>query len=309
MLPALEIDGIVTTESDDILFVLEDTCGPLYRSMSDHSVVPLRQLERELFGAWCRWLCYPADKPTEARNKQHFLKVVEKVELALSRTPGAYFLDEFSIVDVVFTPYVERMAASLFYYKGYTLRDAGANPGFAAWFAAMESRSTYRGTQSDFHTHCHDLPPQMGSCYENGEPQQLLNKSLVDQGPWDSLPDVGFGMPEEAKTVALYRTIKHKDNIIQMNPHRDKTAVDEALRAALTRMMTGERVVPPPGGDAALRYVRDRVNVPRDMPIWSAKCFRQALEETAAMGGEGQGPSIPAKHRRDQDPKLFTGAN
>lgn len=305
MLPAIEIDGQIVTESDDILFVLEEVYGPLYRPMSDRTVVPMRQLERELFGAWCRWLCYPGDKDTDARNKKNFTAVVKKVELALSRTPGPYFLDDFSIVDVVFTPYVERMNASLFYYKGYTLRDPKANPEFAAWFDAMESRATYRGTQSDFHTHCHDLPPQMGGCYENDEPQQQKNKRMVNQGPWNSLPDVGFEMPEQSAEEALFRTIKHKENIIQMNPHRDKTAVDEALRCALTRMMTGEQVAPPPGADAALRYVRDRVNVPRDMPIWSGKLLRAALEETAALAGDSEGPLIPKKHRRDQDPKLF----
>ena len=86
MLPAIEIDGQIVTESDDILFVLEECYGPLNRSMSDRSVVPLRQLERELFGAWCRWLCYPSDKNTEARNKKNFVATVKKVELALSRS-------------------------------------------------------------------------------------------------------------------------------------------------------------------------------------------------------------------------------
>jgi hypothetical protein len=33
--------------------------------------------------------------------------------------------------------------------------------GFIPRFDAMESRETYRGTQSDFHTHVHDLPPQV----------------------------------------------------------------------------------------------------------------------------------------------------
>jgi glutathione S-transferase len=90
------------------------------------------------------------------------------VETALASTPGPYFLDPFSTADVVFTPYVERMNASLYYYKGYSLREE--NPRFSAWFDAMETRPTYRGTQSDFHTHAHDLPPQMGGCYSKRNP-------------------------------------------------------------------------------------------------------------------------------------------
>ena len=66
------------------------------------------------------------------------------------------------------------MNASLYYYKGFTLRDPKVFPRFSAWFDAMECREVYRGTQSDFHTHVHDLPPQMGGCYENGSKAQQV---------------------------------------------------------------------------------------------------------------------------------------
>ncbi|HEY9738054.1 MAG TPA: glutathione S-transferase family protein, partial [Trichocoleus sp.] len=152
MLPALELDGRLITESDEILLALEQAFGPLTLGMTDPRVVPLRQLERLLFRAWCTWLCYPT---RSAREDQHhrdlFVEVVARVEEALGRTSGPYFLEEFSTADVIFTPYVERMSASLYYYKGYSLREE--NPRLLAWFDAMETRSTYRGTQSDFHTH------------------------------------------------------------------------------------------------------------------------------------------------------------
>ena len=161
MLPAIELDVRIITESDDILIALEKVYGPLNQGMKDREVLPLRQLERLLFRAWCSWLCYPArSSQEEKRNREQFIQVVAKVEEALAQTSGPYFLDNFGIVDVIFTPYVERMNASLYYYKGYSLREV--NPGFGAWFDAMETRSSYRGTQSDFHTHVHDLPPQMG---------------------------------------------------------------------------------------------------------------------------------------------------
>ncbi len=70
-------------------------------------------------------------------------------------------------------------------------------------------------------------------------------------------------------------------------------------------MMTGEVCTPPVGSDGALRYLRDRVNVPRDMSIYAAKRFREALEETAALVGDSQGTPILLKHRRDQDPANF----
>jgi glutathione S-transferase len=303
MLPAVELDGRMITESDDILLALERAFGVLGLGMKDPAVIPLRQLERLLFRAWCGWLCYPADSAkAEQRNREQFKGVVAQVESALSQTAGGYFLDEFGTADVIFTPYVERMNASLYYYKGYSLRED--NPRLGAWFDAMETRSTYRGTQSDFHTHAHDLPPQMGGCWENGEAQMLRNKARVDNGSWFGLPDVGYPEPETSRVEALARTIKHHVNIIKVNPAED-SLIDEALRCALTRMMTGEDCTPPPESDLALRYLRDRVNVPRDMSIYAAKRLREALESTAALVGSRQNPPIPLNHRRDQNPLNF----
>ena len=126
----------------------------------------------------------------------------------------------------------------------------------AGRFDGMEDRETYRGTQSDFHTHVHDLPPQvctdmcthpgvkrrpsagsarglggstdrgsrgnnalqrsagqkrlahvhdlppqMGGCYENGSAVQQKCKATVDYGPWEGPegpPEVGFSEPADA---------------------------------------------------------------------------------------------------------------
>ncbi|MBE9062139.1 glutathione S-transferase family protein [cf. Phormidesmis sp. LEGE 11477] len=303
MLPALSIDGSVITESDDILIALEDAFGTLGPGMKDPQVLPLRQLERLLFRAWCGWLCQPSGWfRQEKNNREQFVNVVDKVEAALAQTPGPYFLSDFSTADIVFTPYVERMNASLYYYKGYSLRED--NSRLSDWFDAMESRVTYRGTQSDFHTHVHDLPPQMGGCYENSEAQTKLNQRRVDQGPWYGLPDATYPEPSTAKAEALARVIKHHKNIIRANPADDQL-FDKALRCALTQMMTGEVCQPPPGSDAALRYLRDRINVPRDMSIYAAKHLRTALESTAGLVGIQQGSPILTRNRYDQNPIAF----
>ncbi|WP_287129588.1 glutathione S-transferase family protein [Candidatus Cyanaurora vandensis] len=301
MLPAVELDGRILTESDDILIALEQVFGPLGAGMKDPTMLPLRRLERMLFRAWCQWLCYPASPQREQHNHDQFTTVVTMVEAALASTPGPYFLAEFGTADVIFTPYVERMHASLYYYKGYALRE---NPSFAAWFDAMESRPTYCGTQSDFHTHVHDLPPQMGGCWENGEPQMRRNKTRVDHGPWLGLPDATYPEPVTARAEALSRVLKHRANLVRVNPAADPL-FDEALRCALTHLMTDVTCVPPAGSDHALRYVRDRINVPRDMSIYAAKRLRTSLEEIASLAGDGQGPPIPTQHRRDQNPVDF----
>lgn len=303
MLPALTLDGQLYTESDDILMALETAFGPLGWGMEDPAVIPLRQLERLLFRAWCGWLCYPPLLPgADERNRRQFAEVVAQVESAIAATPGPYFLSDFSVADVVFTPYIERMNASLYYYKGYSLRET--HPRLQDWFEAMESRSTYRGTQGDFHTHAHDLPPQMGGCWSNNSELAKAYQQRVDQGPWQGLPDVTYPEPTTAKQEALARVLKHRVNIMKVNPC-PSDRLDPALRCALTFLMTGEKCHPPQESDVGLRYLRDRISVPRDMSIYAAKHLRQALESTAALVGHHQGPPIPIKHRRDQDPVNF----
>lgn len=306
MLPALALDGRIITESDDILLALEAAFGPVQCGMTHSDVLPLRQLERLLFRAWCGWLCQPASWfRQESASRAQFVGAIAQVESALKQSAGAFFLDEFSTADIVFAPYVERMNASLFYYKGYSMRAESAR--LSDWFDAMESRETYRGTQSDFHTHAHDLPPQMGGCYENSDPQTKINQQRVDNGPWFGLPDVAYLEPENSRQEALARVLKHRKRIVRANP-LDADVFEEALRCALTRLMTEEVCEPPSGSDRGLRYLRDRINVPRDMSIYAAKRLRTAVEETAALAGDAQGPAIPVRHRQDQNPLDFVCA-
>ena len=132
----------------------------------------------------------------------------------------------------------------------------------------------------------------------------LINKARVDSGSWNGLPDATYPEPVNSRTEALYRVIKHRNNIIRVNP-ADDALMDVALRCALTNLMTSEACPPPPGSDVALRYLRDRINVPRDMSIYAAKRLRESLETTATLVGNGQSIPIPVKHRRDQNPAEF----
>ena len=128
---------------------------------------------------------------------------------------------------------------------------------------------------------------------------------MVDTGPWgDGIPDVGFAEPPSAADEAVARTVKHRANLVRCNPCDDVVA-DEALRCALSSLVSGELVTPPSGGNIALRYIRDRINVPRDMSLHAARRMRTALEATAALAGDGEGPPIPTQHRKDQDPRAF----
>ena len=314
MLPALELDGALITESDLILQALEDRFGPLGAAGLQHpEVFALRQLERRLFRAWCQWLCYCAEQgPQTAPAEQHFVRMASLVEQALEATPGPFFQATFGTADVIFVPYLERMNASLAYYKGYGLRQQ--HPAIDAWFTALEQRSTYRGTQSDFHTHAHDLPPQMGCCLPSGSSEQRRVAQWIDQGPWPSphpaLIETRAPEPADAALEALARMLRHRERLLEINPQGGSN-LDAALRSALSNLMRSPEaapVVPPAGTAAALRYWRDRISVPRDMSLHAARRMRSAFEQTAALVGDEQGPILPMQHRRDQNPRPFVEA-
>jgi len=148
--------------------------------------------------------------------------------------------------------------------------------------------------------------------------RQLADR--IDHGPWDGawhgpsssgLP----GGPEDLETSArptgdpavqaLTRVLRHAPTLVGRMAAATglaPSAVDAALRAAL-----GD-AVPPAGTAPALRYLRDRISVPRDMDLHAARALRGALEATARRDPStpmAPGPPLPLQHRRDQDPTPF----
>ena len=315
MLPAIEIENHVITESDEILFVLEEIYGPLGQSLNEKKVFEHRRLERELFSSWCNWLCRNSlFQAQEEQKKESFKKVAKKFEKEIEKSASGWLTpistkngEKPGSADVIFIPYVERMNASLAYYKGYSLREE--HPFINTWLKNLEKLEEYRGTQGDFHTHAHDLPPQMGGCftYSNAN-QQLFSKNIDTGSGLGQLELVDFKVDQKSEqqfeTLALERVFKHKERIIAVSPMKNKL-FDQPLRAALTSMITKKDCRPEKNSASALRYLRDRISVPRDMPLLSGRLFRQALESTANIDGSDSGPAIPIRNRLDQNPIQF----
>ena len=116
--------------------------------------------------------------------------------------------------------------------------------------------------------------------------------------------------PADAAAVALARVVKHRTTLTSRNPLPPER-FDHALRCALTHLLLGQDVPPPAGSAPGLRYLRDRISVPRDMPLHAARRLRKSLEHTAALDPldpHAPGPAIPLQHRRDQDPAPFLAA-
>ena len=315
ILPAIEIQNHVITESDEILFVLEKIYGPLGQSLSSPKVIEHRRLERELFSSWCNWLCRNSlFQDQEEKKKEHFINIAKELENELQKNASGWLTPISTenggmpgAADVVFIPYIERMNASLAYYKGYSLREE--HPFINKWLKNLEQLDEYRGTQGDFHTHAHDLPPQMGGCFTDSNSNQKLFAKEIDIGSGlGQLELANFKVDkkseEKFEAIALERVIKHKERIIAVNPMQNKL-FDQPLRAALTLMISKNVCTPEKRSASGLRYLRDRISVPRDMPLLSARLFRQALERTANIDCRDSGSEIPTSHRLDQNPAQF----
>eukprot|EP01031_Cornospumella_fuschlensis_P026502 gene26502-32026_t len=186
-LPAAIIKGRSMTESNDIIFTVErEFTGKGYPAMFPSSSSPqlqraqeLMRLERQVFSVWFSWLTSASDREIEMRN------ALLRVDAALQRSDGPFFLGpQISVVDCLFAPFLERMVPSLLYYKGMQIR-GGDFPHIDRWFEHMEKRDSYRGIKSDYYTHVHALPPQIGPCVST--PKALPFQQLIDGGDWANL--------------------------------------------------------------------------------------------------------------------------
>ena len=107
------------------------------------------------------------------RSLRGFLECLQTVNDALGATSGPYFLDYTikhpTMIDFVFASHVERMLASIAYWKGVDLRDSTKWSRFLAlqrWFDALERQEYYLAFKSDYYTHVKDIPPQYGPGYD-----------------------------------------------------------------------------------------------------------------------------------------------
>jgi glutathione S-transferase len=218
LLPALTIERSqgqkqTITESQVIMELLDEWHPPSegYKRMlpavedgkNGARYQSLARLERDLFSWWCTLLFRPEGGPSmpggggrggglmgmlTGGNKNSmsgamkgFLECLDRVESELQSTSGPWFFDFEShptMIDFIYVSHVERMLASVAYWKGLNLRsiatdastDTGIKrfPALNAWLEAFEQRECYLAYKSDYYTHVKDIPPQYGPGYVGG---------------------------------------------------------------------------------------------------------------------------------------------
>ena len=70
-------------------------------------------------------------------------------------------------------------------------------------------------------------------------------------------------------------------------------------------MITGGVRIPEKLSGISLKYLKNRISVPRDMPIISARLLRQSLNKIESLSDLNEIDKIPFRDRYDQDPINF----
>ena len=375
LLPALivEVDNgrkQVITESGVIMKLLDEWFstenGYRYMMPEDdmgkkrHDV--LARLERDLFSWWCTLLFRPeipspgnllsklTGQESMSPSMKGFLDCVKQVDEELASTNGPWFFDSSHpmMIDFIYISHVERMLASVAYWKGFNIRDCGKFPALDQWLNAFDERESYLAFKSDFYTNVKDIPPQYGPPFFGGGDRIEEYTGIIAGGSsWklplshdDPLQPLYRGLPLPSivleamelqdyknadpkkmaiacRHMAAWKLASNGENVSKFasrggsngakNPRKtfaadladpyansDETifpVVENVLQVVCEALLDTEYDIPPQEYEEklkvldnnsadvvnSLKYLRDRIGVPRDLPLASARYLRAYL--------------------------------
>ncbi|MCF4969592.1 glutathione S-transferase family protein, partial [Nostoc sp. CMAA1605] len=128
LVPAAKIEENLVYESKDILLALETRFpNPALLPENPEENAIARRLVEESETNGFRNIAYkflreaPVDADELAKLQAEFEAKLDELEQALSEYPGPYFVSTFSLVDIMYSPHLDRLAANLPVYRGYHL--------------------------------------------------------------------------------------------------------------------------------------------------------------------------------------------
>ncbi|KAK4528018.1 hypothetical protein GAYE_SCF47G5952 [Galdieria yellowstonensis] len=165
-IPTAIVDGEIVVDSPVIMKYIEDKfpgTKPLMpknmtRKMKE-DLYDFERLERRISNTWLLWF---KKFFSEEQSLDSFYFTLDRVEEALRIYPGPFFFgEEFSLVDILYAPFMDAIAATALYYKGIPVRKTGGLfPAVEEWFDALSRRPVYQNIRSDEMTIIRALPYQ-----------------------------------------------------------------------------------------------------------------------------------------------------
>ncbi|MCW5316938.1 glutathione S-transferase [Nostoc sp. KVJ3] len=301
LVPAAKIEGKLVYESKDILLALEEQFGTTLLPENPEENAVARQWLEDAETNGVRDIAYkflrqaPEDPQELAILQADFEAKLDELEQLLGKYPGPYFLSTFSVVDITYSPHLDRLAANLPVYRGYHIKGNPRYPRINTWFEALKQRPAYHRVKSDDTTNNlllrrrwgvtpigNPLPPDPATS------QEIQFRAEAAERLTDN------------REVALGDILKNS-GVQALAVNGDTTTVKEAvdfhLRLLADYLINGNGAPLPWGrvggkdnadpivsavGAITLAYVRNRICAPRDMSAGAATAFRAAADKVLA---------------------------
>ncbi len=301
LVPAAKIEGNLVYESKDILLALEERFGETLLPDDPAENAVAKHLVEESETNGFRDLAYkflrqpPADPHELASLETAFVAKLDEIEQLLGKYPGPYFVSTFSLVDIMYSPHLDRLAANLPVYRGYEIKGNPRFPRINAWFEALKQRPAYQRVKSDDTTNNLLLRRRWGA-EPIGNPLPL-DPTYSQTIQWRAEAAERLS---DNREVAIGDILKNS-GVQALAVDGDISAVKEAvefhLRLLADYLINGNGAPLPWGriggkdnadptvaavGAITLAYVRNRICAPRDMSAGAATAFRAAADKVLA---------------------------
>ena len=301
LVPGAYINGKLVYESKDILLELEAQFGETLLPENPEEKAVAKQWIEDAETNGFRNIAYkflrerPEDPSELANLHAEFESKLDEIEQTLGKYPGAYFLSKFSLVDIMYSPHLDRLAANLPVYQGYEIKGNPRFPNINAWFAALKERPAYNRVKSDNITNNLLLRRRFGiEPISNSLPLDIADAEFIEYRA------EAAERLSDNREVAIGDILKNS-GVQSLAADGDistvKEAVDFHLRLLADYLINGNGQLLPGGrtggkesidpiiaatGAITLAYVRNRICAPRDMSAGAATALRAAADKVLA---------------------------
>jgi glutathione S-transferase len=160
LVPAAKIEGELVHESKDILLALEEKFAPsllpVEATLNHAAKEAIANCESQgAISSGYRFIWGRSSDGGDISSEEllslqtDFESKLEAIEQFLSQYPGDYFMGEFSLVDIMYAPHLDRIASNLPVYRGYQVIGNERFPNLNRWYEAINSRPAFNRIKSD----------------------------------------------------------------------------------------------------------------------------------------------------------------
>lgn len=301
LVPAVKIKGDLVYESKDILLALEERFGQTLLPNDPEENAVARQLVEDaeangFVSTGYKFFREDTVDANELANLQAaFEAKLDELERALGKYPGPYFVRDFSLVDIMYSAHLDRLAANLPVFRGYHIKGNERFPRINAWFEAINQRPAYHRVRSDSTTN-YLLARRRFGFEPSGNPLPL---KAEDSESLEFRMEAAARLSDnhEAAIGDILKNSGVQAWITEENISAIKEAIDFHLRLLAEYLISGSHLPLPGGrvggknsvdpfsaavGAITLAYVRNRICAPRDMSAGAATAFRAAADKVLA---------------------------